>query len=205
MKNYGDRGRSYPSRPQAEADNTLRDLHNSSYDSIIVLLFIKNNSQFKNKAKACLPPWMLTGQCPDYAHAQASSVFSSKDNRTVILTRQDFLPDHTANGNLSFIFSSNILDFRRSHLSYIKNWLAVRDFFSRFYRQLGRLATRKSRSARFKNILSNLKLVSEVSCSKSSNICLICSRSSLKMQSQRYESSQRLVKNYIMISWHQFF
>ena len=70
------------------------------------------------------------GQCPYYAHARASSVFSSKDNRTVILTRQDFLPDHTADGNLSFIFSSNILDFRRSHLSYIKNWLAVREFFA---------------------------------------------------------------------------
>ena len=31
MKNYGDRGGFYPSWPQAEADNTLRDLHNSSY------------------------------------------------------------------------------------------------------------------------------------------------------------------------------
>ena len=31
MKNYGDRGGCYPSRPQA--DNTLRDLHNSSYDT----------------------------------------------------------------------------------------------------------------------------------------------------------------------------
>ena len=30
MKNYGDRGGCYPS---AEADNTLRDLHNSSYDT----------------------------------------------------------------------------------------------------------------------------------------------------------------------------
>ena len=32
MKNYGDRGGCYPSRPKAEADNTLRDIHNSSYD-----------------------------------------------------------------------------------------------------------------------------------------------------------------------------
>ena len=31
MKNYGDRGG--PLRPQAKADNTLRDLHNSSYDT----------------------------------------------------------------------------------------------------------------------------------------------------------------------------
>ena len=46
----------------------------------------------------------LKGQCPDYAHARASSVFSSKDNRTVILTRQDFLPDRTADGDLLLTF-----------------------------------------------------------------------------------------------------
>ena len=62
----------------------------------------------------------LKGHCPDYAHARASTVFSSKDNRTVILTRQDFLPDRTADGDLLVIFSSNILDFRRSLSSYIK-------------------------------------------------------------------------------------
>ena len=45
---------------------------------------------------------VLKGQRPDCAHAQASSVFSSKDNWTVILTRQDFLPDHTADGDLLF-------------------------------------------------------------------------------------------------------
>ena len=33
MKNYGYRGGCYPSRPYAEADNTLRDLHNCSYDT----------------------------------------------------------------------------------------------------------------------------------------------------------------------------
>ena len=67
----------------------------------------------------------LKGQCPDYAHVRAPSVFSSKDNRTVKLTRQDFLPDRTADRDLLFIFSSNILDFRRSFSSYIKIWLAV--------------------------------------------------------------------------------
>ena len=30
VKNYGNRGGCYPSRPKAEADNTVRDLHNSS-------------------------------------------------------------------------------------------------------------------------------------------------------------------------------
>ena len=33
MKNYGDRGGCYPSRPVAEVDNTLRDRRNSSYDT----------------------------------------------------------------------------------------------------------------------------------------------------------------------------
>ena len=71
---------------------------------------------------------LLKGQCPDYAHARASSVSSSKDNRTVISTRQDFLPDRTADRDLLFIFSSNILDFQRSLSSYIKIWLAVRTY-----------------------------------------------------------------------------
>ena len=68
------------------------------------------------------------GQCPYYAHARASSVLSSKDNRTVILTRQDFLPDHTADGDLLFTFLSNILDIRRS-LSF-----DLKEDSSRFYR-----------------------------------------------------------------------
>ena len=33
MKNYGDLGGCYPSSLYAEADNTLRDLQNSSYDT----------------------------------------------------------------------------------------------------------------------------------------------------------------------------
>ena len=75
----------------------------------------------------------LKGQCPDYAHARASSVFSSKDNRTVKLTRQDFLPDRTADGDLLFIFSGNILDFRRNLSSYFKFGSRHEDS-SRFYR-----------------------------------------------------------------------
>ena len=57
MKNYGNRGGCYPLRPQAEADNTLRDLHCiilhmiQKLNSIIVLSFIRINSYFKNMAK----------------------------------------------------------------------------------------------------------------------------------------------------------
>ena len=32
-KNYGDRGGCYPPRPTASTDNSLLDLHNSSYDT----------------------------------------------------------------------------------------------------------------------------------------------------------------------------
>ena len=62
----------------------------------------------------------LNEQCLDYAYARASSVLSSKDNRTVILTRQDFFPDRPADGDFLFTFSSNILDFRRNLSSYWK-------------------------------------------------------------------------------------
>ena len=39
-------------------------------------------------SRRCLvtQPLELKGQCPDYAHAQASYVFSKKDKRTAILT-----------------------------------------------------------------------------------------------------------------------
>ena len=120
----------------------------------------------------------LKEQCPDYAHALASSFFFLQ--KTIELSYsldKIFFPDRTADGDLLFIFSSNILDFRRSLSSYIIIWLAVRRLIA-----ILSLAgpPRDPRTARFKNIFSNLKLVSEVNCSKSSNICLICSCPSLK-------------------------
>ena len=33
MKSYGDLGECYPPRPTASTDNTVLDLHNSSYDT----------------------------------------------------------------------------------------------------------------------------------------------------------------------------
>ena len=111
--------------------------------------------------------------------ARASIICFSKDNRTVMLIWQDFLPDRPADGGLLFTLSSNILDFWRRLSYYLKFGSRHKDS-SWFYRQQGRFATRKSRFARFKNGFSKVKLVSEVNYSKSSNICLICSRSSLK-------------------------
>ena len=58
--------------------------------------------------------------------------FPSKD-RTVTLTRQDFLPDRTADGGLLFTFSSNISDFRKSISSYLKFGSRHEDS-SQFYR-----------------------------------------------------------------------
>ena len=41
MKNYGDLGGCYPPRPTASTDNTLLDLHNSSYDTQPHSLIVK--------------------------------------------------------------------------------------------------------------------------------------------------------------------
>ena len=122
---------------------------------------------------ACTLFFTVKGQCPDYALARASSVFlSSKGNRTVILNRQDFLPD-TPPTEICCLYSQVVFQtFEEVFDSRQDSW--------RFYRWQGHLATRKSRSVRFKNGFSKVKLVSEVNCFESSNICLICSRSSLK-------------------------
>ena len=56
-----------------------------------------------------------------------------QDNRTVILTGQDFLPDRTVDGDLLSTFASNILDFRRSLSPYFKFGSRHEDS-SRFYR-----------------------------------------------------------------------
>ena len=67
MKNYGDRGggRITPS----EMSIILHVLQKPN--STIVLLFIQNNSQFKNKAKTCLSPSMLSS--PQIVHVQGFS------------------------------------------------------------------------------------------------------------------------------------
>ena len=58
MKNYGDRGGCYPSRPSriTPSEISLIFYMIRKPNSITVLLFIQNNSQFKNIAKTCLPP-----------------------------------------------------------------------------------------------------------------------------------------------------
>ena len=63
MKNCGDRGGCYPSRLQAEADNIVRNLHNSSYDTKAEFnnCFIIHSQKFlvKKQAKTWLPPLIV--------------------------------------------------------------------------------------------------------------------------------------------------
>ena len=58
MKNYGDRGGCYRRITSFEISIILHVIRKPN--SMIVLLFIQNNSQFKNIAKTCLPPSMLS-------------------------------------------------------------------------------------------------------------------------------------------------
>ena len=44
MKNYGDLGGCYPPPPTASTDNTLLDVHNSSYDTQPHSLIVKIHS-----------------------------------------------------------------------------------------------------------------------------------------------------------------
>ena len=134
-----------------------------------------------------------------------SRLCASASVRT-ILTRQDFLPDHTADGDMLFTFSSNILDFRRSFSSYLKFGSRHKDS-SRFCRY--RAASRPENLVPF--ALKTAFLMWN-SCQRSivpspvtfawfarvlaSNVWKI----EIKMQSQRYELSLRLVK--IIIRFH---
>ena len=59
MKNYGDLGGCHPPQVTASLDNTLLDMIQMP-NSIIVLLFIQNNSEFKNIAKTSLPASTLS-------------------------------------------------------------------------------------------------------------------------------------------------
>ena len=53
MKNYAGRGGRYPPKPKAEADNTLRDVHNSSYHTKAVFnnCFIIYSEYFQSLKK----------------------------------------------------------------------------------------------------------------------------------------------------------
>ena len=68
-QNYGDQGGCYRPITPFEISIILHMIRKRN--SIIVLLFIQNNSQFKNKAKTCLPPSMLSSS--SIVHVQGCS------------------------------------------------------------------------------------------------------------------------------------
>ena len=79
MKNYGDRGGVI--RPQRITPQEISIILHMirKPNSIIVLIFIQKNSQFKNKAKTCLPPSMSSS--PSIVHVQgclAPQIFSKQ-------------------------------------------------------------------------------------------------------------------------------
>ena len=63
MKNYADLGGCYPPKPNAEADNTLLDLHNSSYHTQPHPI-IANYFAWQREASNCT---ILTVIAPIYA------------------------------------------------------------------------------------------------------------------------------------------
>ena len=98
MKNYVDRGggRITPS----EMSIILHMLRNPN--STIVLLFIQNNSQFKNKAKTCLSPSMLSS--PSIVHVQGFSALQ-------IFSKQQMSPFELCSCCSCHVFSYDFVQF----------------------------------------------------------------------------------------------
>ena len=65
MKNYADRGGCYPPKPKAESDNTIRDLHNSSYHTKAEFnnCFIIHSRYFQSSKNISLQKLFLIGFC----------------------------------------------------------------------------------------------------------------------------------------------
>ena len=73
-------------------------------NSIILLLFIQSNSQFKNKAKTCLPPSMLSS--PSIVHVQGCSA-------PQIFSKQQMSPFELCSWCSFLVFSYNFAQFLR--------------------------------------------------------------------------------------------
>ena len=71
VNNYGDRRGCYPDEADKPSEISIILHMVRKPNSIIVLLFIQNNSQFKNIAKTCLPPSMLSSS--SLVHVQGCS------------------------------------------------------------------------------------------------------------------------------------
>ena len=107
MKNYGDRGgviRRRGRRPRRITPSEISIILHliRKPNSTIVLLFIQNNSQFKNKAKTCLPPSTLSS--PSIAHGQGCSALQ-------IFSNQQMSPFELCSCCSYHVFSYNFAQF----------------------------------------------------------------------------------------------
>ena len=100
MKNYGDRGGSYRRITPSEISIILHMIRKPN--SIIVLLFIQNNSQYKNKAKTCLAPSMLSS--PSIVQVQGGSA-------PQIFSKQQMSPFELCSCCSCHVFSHNFAQF----------------------------------------------------------------------------------------------
>ena len=91
--------------------HTLLDLLNSSYPtqphSLIALLFIQNNSQFKNTAKTCLPASMLT---------LSSIVYIQVCPAPLIFSKQQMSPSELSSCCFCYVFSRYLAQFQLQFL-----------------------------------------------------------------------------------------
>ena len=101
LKNYGDRGGSYPRRITPSQISII--LHMIRKPNLITfLLFIQNNSQFKNKAKTCLPISMLSS--PSIVYVQGCSA-------PQIFSKQQMSPFELCSYCSCHVFSYNFAQF----------------------------------------------------------------------------------------------
>ena len=106
MKNYGGPGGCYPSRPSSEISLILHMI--GKPNSIVVLLFIQNNSQFKNIAKTSLPASMLLGL--------SSIVYDQVCPASQIFSKQQMSPSELSSCCFYYVFSHYFAQFQLQFL-----------------------------------------------------------------------------------------
>ena len=88
MKNYADRGECYPPQPSASADNTLRDLHNSSYHTKAEFnnCFVIHSKYFQNSKNI---QFFLIGFCR--VHGKIARYLKTMNKKQEKTDQQNFI------------------------------------------------------------------------------------------------------------------
>ena len=91
MKNYADRGGCYPPKPKAEADITLRDLHNSSYHTKAKFnnCFIIHSKYFQSSKNISLTNFFLIGFC--WVHRKIARYLKTMNKKQEKNDQQNFI------------------------------------------------------------------------------------------------------------------